>query len=97
MMKIIAGQKLAQIMSNDLLDFHAQGKFFEPNQSSCSIKVLLYEVNLILEESLRSKHLSFSCQISDTCEEKVIVDGQRVQQVYLSLLSLASTNAYMGT
>ena len=54
-MKIITSQKIAQLMSNDLLDFHTSRQFFEPNQNSCRIKLLLLEVNTILEESIQNK------------------------------------------
>ena len=85
-LKVLSAQKLAHLMSNDLLDFQTQKDFFRPKEKRCRPYVLLLEVHSLLETEIKEKDIKLETSISDACKGFIIADGQRIQQIYLNLL-----------
>ena len=78
-MKIIIGQKMAKLMSNDLLDLHSiERKMFKCNDEVCNLYSVIKEVVYILTEEAKRKQIVIEEFIDRELKHSLQVDSQRI-------------------
>ena len=75
-MKIIIGQKMAKLMSNDFLDLHSiERKMFKRNDETCNLFSVIKEVVYILTEQAKSKMITIHEYIDKDLKLSLQVDS----------------------
>ena len=82
-------QKLARLRSNNLIDIINMDQQLYYSPKKMDIKKTLDLINLTLSSKMRDKRLSITHNISVSCNDPIIADPLRIQQIYLNLLSNA--------
>ena len=90
LMKVMIGQKMAKLMTNDLLDHHMiERKVFEPKMETCNIFSIIKEVLFLMGDEAKNKDITIVEDMSDQVKLECIADSQRIQQVLINIFQNA--------
>ncbi len=92
-----SGQLLLQLI-NDILDLSKieAGKL-ELELSQCSVETLLHDVIRLMHNTARAKGLQLECQLTPGASVRVMIDSQRLKQIFVNLIGNAIKFTSQGT
>jgi two-component system cell cycle sensor histidine kinase PleC len=90
LMKVMIGQKMAKLMTNDLLDHHSiERKVFTPKMENCNLFSIVKEVLFLMSDEAKNKDITIVEDMSDSMKLECIADSQRIQQVLINIFQNA--------
>ena len=89
--KIVKSALILSSIVNDIRDYnHMIGKTFSLTYANESLRQIVADVIYLFKDQLDSKKVRLEHQVQEDIPQEIIIDGQRVKQILVNLMSNAT-------